>query len=614
MAKKAASGGGSAPKKGAARKGAPKKSAPAPGKAAPGAGAAAPTPPAVPVPVPGPILQGAHRRINGLRNYALFNEGQPEVTALQAAQGISSAERSDASRAADAAIPPSTAAHSYLVQALASAQIPQLTAAPVNGQASEFKSVGTETIPFTGTTTVKFRQFYNKIPVYGSLVTVELDEKNQLVGINSAIGEPANIDALAKVSPAQAMDVVRKRAGYEPSQPLDAVPHLNYYFDATTLRWRLVYIAEDVFRNQTDAPRSAPSLYDYIVDAHSGDLVAEMPRTQTVQRTGAPGSIDVADELGKPRTIGYLKDERGAFLNDPLLNVQTYDFGFRMIVVEKQYNHLLPGDFVAIPPEPWHSGAVSAHANATVVATFYRMVLGRNGPDNQGMPFVSSINCLYDGAGQEWHNAMWIGTQMVYGQRKEGDRFVSYARDLDIVAHEITHGVTNSSSRLEYSGQSGALNESYSDIMGAIVANFDETDLAKWNWTIGEGFGADQEPIRDLSDPKKFDQPDHMKNYAFLAENEAHDNGGVHTNSGIHNKAAYNIITAKDAAGKFLFDAQTVARLFYLALTQYLSRTSGFSDSLRGVQLAARSLFRNDANRQAKLDAIAKGFADVGIA
>ena len=87
----------------------------------------------------------------------------------------------------------------------------------------------------------------------------------------------------------------------------------------------------------------------------------------------------------------------------------------------------------------------------------------------------------------------------------------------------------------------------------------------------------------------------------------------MHTNSGIHNKAAFLILTAKDANGALLFDAATVAKLFYLTLSQQLSRTSGFVDSRRGVLLSAMTLFRNDPNQQEKLQAIAMAFEAVGI-
>jgi Zn-dependent metalloprotease len=93
------------------------------------------------------------------------------------------------------------------------------------------------------------------------------------------------------------------------------------------------------------------------------------------------------------------------------------------------------------------------------------------------------------------------------------------------------------------------------------------------------------------------------------------DYGGVHTNSGIHNEAAFNILTALDATGTLVLSPQEVAVVFYLALIQQLSRTSQFSDSRRGVIISARTLFRGvpPAQQTAKLDAITGGFDAVGI-
>jgi Zn-dependent metalloprotease len=106
-----------------------------------------------------------------------------------------------------------------------------------------------------------------------------------------------------------------------------------------------------------------------------------------------------------------------------------------------------------------------------------------------------------------------------------------------------------------------------------------------------------------------------MDDFAVLSNDEEGDFGGVHTNSGIHNKAAFNILTAEDDSRNLILEPQEVAAVFYLDLTQQLSRTSGFSDSRRGALTSARTLFRNlsQAKQDAKIRAIEKGFTAVGI-
>jgi Zn-dependent metalloprotease len=503
------------------------------------------------------------------------------------------------------------AALHYLQQSLASAAIPQFTAAEVSGASSEFKSLGVETVPLTDTQTVKFRQYYRKIPVYGTLVTVELDKEHNLVSINSSLGDPVNVDHIARISPLQVVQTIRQAAGYG-MQPLDVSPRPVYYFDPSTSRWRLAYLTENVLKRLPETAKSVhglPQLVDYVIDAHTGEIIAELPRTQTAAQDVEERGI--LDELDTPRAFFCLRDGAVMSLHDRTHNVHTHDFQFRDIELE---DRTLPGGYVHNPPTPWHAGAISAHTNAVEVARFIQEVLLRNGLNNQGEPLVSSVNCRYwrhgtDVTGQEWRNAAWIGKQMVYGQKKVGDRLRSYAAALDVVAHEICHGLTDRTARLQYRDMSGALNESYSDIFGIIISNFHEPNLDNWNWEMGEELEETGIPIRDFSNPTRFNQPDHMDQYVQSDQ----DNGGVHINSGIHNKAAYNLLTTQAAGGGTLFDAKLVIQLFYLALSQHLSRTSGFSDSRRGVMLSARSLFRQDPQRDARLAAIGEAFDNVGI-
>jgi Zn-dependent metalloprotease len=551
---------------------------------------------------------------NGLRTFALhtYDEGSADAVRALRAERPSSAAFAPAAAGGLANLDPETAARLHLQQALESRALPELTAPEVNRATPEFKSLGTEAQPLTGTTTVKFRQTYNKIPVYGSLVTVELDEHNELLAINTSMGEPTNVDPVARISPMQAIDKVRALAGYG-AQPLKTTPRLVYYFDAASDRWRLVYVLEDVPQRNREGQQAAgpvPLLMDYLIDAHTGDLVAELPRTPSAARSVQEEGID---ELGNLRKFWCVDQGDTIILEDRTLNIQTHDIRFQDID-----SAALPGVYVGKPPAPWHTGGVSAHANAAVVATFLREVLRRNGIDNFGGPLISSINCIVADEspdGQEWRNAAWIGTQMVYGQRRVNGKLRSYAVGLDVVGHEMVHGVTDRTARLQYAAQSGALNESYSDIFGIIISNFEESDLMRWNWEMGEDLQGTGIPLRDLSDPAKYEQPAHMRDYRNLPITRAGDWGGVHINSGIHNKAAYNIMTATDAQGRFLFDSRALAALFYLALTQHLSRTSLFSDSRRAVDLTARTLFRNDPVdvRNAKLQAISRAFDAVGI-
>ena len=205
---------------------------------------------------------------------------------------------------------------------------------------------------------------------------------------------------------------------------------------------------------------------------------------------------------------------------------------------------------------------------------------------------------------------------MVYGQVLRGDVLMSLSANIDVVAHEMFHGVTDHTSRLEYAFQPGALNESYSDIFGTIIANYGNDDPRTWDWLLGEKLLPGDRPFRDLSNPPAFGQPGHMDDFNVLPNTRAGDWGGVHINSGIHNKAAFNMLTAEDEAGALTLTPPEVAAVFYLALTQRLSRTSQFADSRRAVVTSARTLFRTlpTDEQDRKIAAVEAAFEAVGIA
>jgi Zn-dependent metalloprotease len=517
-------------------------------------------------------------------------------------------------------IDPETAARRFLGQALASAAVPSFTAPVANGVTSQFKTIDTETVPLTGTRTVKFRQTVNDIPVYGSLVTVELDADNSLVSIDSAVGEPEGVDPVATVSPAAALAAAAAAPeGYAPDLA-GVVPRLNYYFDAAASHWRLVYILQDVpvTLDRTAEPQAdqeselePPRFVDYVVDAHGGQVVAILPRTPSMT---AGEEQTATDAFGVERTFLVLRQGGNLVLNDPVHNVQTFDFQFGDPAVDGDQ---LPGDGIANPPA-WTPGAVSAHANAVAVSDFLRTVLRRDNIDGNGSPMLSTVNCVVADASpgpKQWVNAFWNGRQMVYGQVLRGDELRSLSANIDVVAHEMFHGVTDHTSRLEYAFQPGALNESYSDIFGTIVANLGVDDPRSWDWLLGENLLAGDKPFRDLSDPERFGQPAHMNQFRVLPNTRAGDWGGVHTNSGIHNKAAFNLFTAQNDDGTPKLGPAEVAAVFYLALTQRLSRTSQFTDSRRAVVASAQTLFRTLPTDQLanKIAAVEGAFDAVGI-
>ncbi|RCJ14939.1 hypothetical protein A6S26_09800 [Nostoc sp. ATCC 43529] len=254
------------------------------------------------------------------------------------------------------------------------------------------------------------------------------------------------------------------------------------------------------------------------------------------------------------------------------------------------------------------------------MATFFTDVLNYrpyNGTEahNVTRPYYTcSINCVETPGNIEWRYAAWLDKykQVIFGQCHVNGQLRSLATVIDIVAHEFFHGLNYQVVDFQYYGESGALDESYADIFGILVANFQNNDIGTWNWEIGSGFGSNDRAVRNLSDPGSYGQPEHMRDYRLVTD----DHGGVHTNSGIHNIAAYNLLTSQDSQGNYLFDAMSGAMLFYKALYD-LSEQSGFTDSRRAIEQAAKTLFRRDYAQpetlQAILQAIATAFDNVGI-
>lgn len=223
---------------------------------------------------------------------------------------------------------------------------------------------------------------------------------------------------------------------------------------------------------------------------------------------------------------------------------------------------------------------------------FYYKIFNRNSIDNQGMALVNSIHY-----GKRYNNAMWNGRQMIYGN---GDKkvFKSFTSDIDIIGHELAHGVTQYTANFDYENQPGALNESYSDVFGIMIKQYALNQTVKEsNWLIGENIMLGKKyALRSLiapgtafidhpswySDP----QPATMDKYLKEPNNAAGDYGGVHWNSGIPNYAF--CMAALEAGG---YSWHTVGKVWYAALTENLKKDSTFEDAKQATILQARKLF-----------------------
>jgi Zn-dependent metalloprotease len=228
---------------------------------------------------------------------------------------------------------------------------------------------------------------------------------------------------------------------------------------------------------------------------------------------------------------------------------------------------------------------------------FYETVLGRNSVDGHGLPLVSTVH--YD---QKYDNAFWNGNQMIYGDG-DGTLFDRFTKCLDVIGHELTHGVTQYTAHLAYHNQSGALNESLSDVFGSMIKQkaHNQTAAAA-DWLIGAGLfipkaGVNRTALRSMkapgtayNDPATIGhdpQPANMSHYVTLPDTPQGDFGGVHINSGIPNNAFYQAATgfggnSWDKAGKVWYNVLTGGAL---------SSTADFAAFRNATVAAANTLF-----------------------
>jgi Zn-dependent metalloprotease len=235
---------------------------------------------------------------------------------------------------------------------------------------------------------------------------------------------------------------------------------------------------------------------------------------------------------------------------------------------------------------------------------FYWEMLQRNSIDAQGMPLNGHVHY-----GMNYQNASWDGERMKFG---DGDGVLTnrWTISVDIMGHELTHGVTQVEAQLVYFGQSGALNESISDVYGSLVKQYKNGRQAAEDadWLIGEGIWADSgqgEALRSMKEPgtafERDRQPGHMRDY----DNSIEDFGGVHINSGIPNKAFY--LAATEIGG---YAGERAGFIWYATLRDpRLKPDASFRQFARLTAVNADILYPGGREQQIVRDA----WSEVGV-
>src|SRR6266511_5497084 len=445
-----------------------------------------------------------------------------------------------------------------------------------------------------GRVTVRYQQNYQGIPVMGGELIVNTDENGDLYSLNGEVSSNLSLPTQPTIDPGQASQTALRAVAkwYQKTSEdfLVSDPAL-WIFDESLLR-ASSRPAELVWRMEvTPKALGIPVRELVLVNAQKGnislhfnqvDMAWKMPKEtkpiQSVAERSSPGR-ELSHQDMTDNSVPTIGDMDTTFPLALAPVVSTYTSGG---------TSSLPGSFLCNQTDPGCTlgdpHAKAAHKYAIGTYNLYATQFGRDGIDNHGLPIVSSVHYC-DPFFCPYPNAYWSGTQMVYG-----DEYGFPLAD-DVVAHELTHGVTQSESSLFYYYQAGAINESFSDLWGEYYdqTNGLGTDTAAVKWQIGEdisGLGA----IRNMSNPSDFGDPDKMSSSNYDESDE--DNGGVHHNSGVNSKSVALMVDGGSFNGKTVtaLGWTKTAAIYYEVNTNLLFSGADYSDLYYALQQACSNL------------------------
>jgi Zn-dependent metalloprotease len=325
----------------------------------------------------------------------------------------------------------------------------------------------------------------------------------------------------------------------------------------------------------------------------------------TPQRQMALDTITASSQLRAQRL--KMAEYRTEFAS---ASIKAATGGKERIVYTAKNGSSLPGTAVRKEGDaPVSDVAVNeAYDGSGATYDLYFDIYGRNSIDGIGLRLDSTVHYQ-----KNYDNAFWDGKQMVYGDG-DGDLFNRFTISIDVMGHELTHGVTQYEASLNYSQQPGALNESMSDVFGSLVKQYYlKQSAADADWLIGEGLltaNVNGVALRSMKAPGtayndpvlgKDPQPANMKDYVSTSS----DNGGVHINSGIPNHAFYLIAT--EIGGNAWLKA---GQIWYVTLRDKLTSTSNFQSCADLTYQTAGELFGTGSLEQT---AVKNGWAGVGL-
>lgn len=452
----------------------------------------------------------------------------------------------------------------------------------------------------------RVRQTVAGIPVWEGEAIVHLRPNGELSVITDDLKEAVTVSTQPNFSADDALKIANQL--YSGSAEPTEKPKIDMWIYRGSDRDHLVYRVEVP---RIDGSQETAVPVDFI-DAQTGERVFSYNNLQT--GTGASRyNGTVAINTSQSGSTFYMEDltrKQGTFNMNSTGNETTGTGG-----TQSRYTDT---------DDVWNTSiqqaGVDAHYGAAKTFDYYLNVHGRNGIDGAGGPGTTTsaatgvaliVSRVHFGSTGRYNNAFWYNNQMSYGDG-DGSQFTPLTT-VDICGHEMTHGVTERTANLTYSGESGALNESMSDVMGAMVEAYADGAVSADTWKIGEDAytpGTAGDALRSMSNPNSVGDPDH---YSLRYTGTA-DSGGVHTNSSIGNHAYYlianggtNRVSGVAVTGIGTTDA---ARIWYSALTSYMTSSTNYAGARTATLNAASAIF---GATSAQYNSVAQGWCAVGV-
>ena len=441
-------------------------------------------------------------------------------------------------------------------------------------------------------THVRLDQQYAGLPVFGGQVVVHLDGTKVIEegGEFYAVGK---LDTAPSISADAATAAAVGNLKYDGQGQVEQATRLVVlaYGQATPV---LVYQVSLHIEDGTDATAH----HEYFINAHDGSTVFYYNDLDVVNATGTGNSLYSGQvSIGTDYTSSkyYLRDNtRGGMDTIDMRNRTSGGYYFT------DSNNIWGNSSTSSS----QSAAVDAHFGAAKTWDYFLNTFNRRGIDGNGFKVRSRVHY-----GSKYNNAFWNGSYMTYGDG-DGSTF-SPLVTVDIAGHEIVHGLTEKTAGLIYSYESGALNESFSDIFGTMVEYY--TYGSGGNYMVGEDAytpGTAGDALRSMENPAMGGDPDHYS----IRYTGSGDNGGVHINSGIPNQAFYllaqggtNRTSGLSVSG---IGRAKASAIFYRALTVYLSSSSNFKAARTATLNSARDLYGSGS---VEYNAVVSAWNAVGV-